>query len=94
MYMYENWQELAERATKAEEWYWIEFEDGKVALSDVTCLFGGDTCWYHGNMDRLQEYAGEWRLRGTEDVAICDICWDNDGRNENAVERYIKWKYI
>ena len=69
-YKHEGRQKREERYRKKDEWEW-EDDSG----CDVKCR--EDDCWYGGNMDRINEYAGVYRLRGTTDVFLCDVCFDN-----------------
>lgn len=36
----------------------------------------GDECWYQGNLDRVNEIK-LYRLKGTDDYFICDVCYEN-----------------
>ena len=59
---------------KAENWVkddWDADENGQCP----PCCVGGD-CWYKGNMDRLSG-ATVYRLKGTTNVFMCDVCYDN-----------------
>lgn len=45
-------------------------------MQDLTC-YNTDTCWYKGNLDRRGEYDHNYILKGTSDVILCDICFNN-----------------
>jgi hypothetical protein len=90
----ETWVDIVVRARSEEEWFFHEHADERVALSDVDCLFGCDSCWFYGNQDRLGEYGGSWRLSGTSGmIAMCEICWNNNGIEEDDVAERIRQCY-
>jgi hypothetical protein len=68
-------EERQERACKRCEW--IKYEQKDMDSFDYArlCMNWSD-CWYCGNEDRIQE-CQIFRLKGTEDTYICNICMDN-----------------
>ena len=72
--------EIAEYAhegesTRKERYYgsdnWV-FVPGEADGCDVNCL--GDDCWWTGNSDRIKEYNGSYRMLGTRNLYLCEIC--------------------
>jgi hypothetical protein len=65
-----------EGKTKREQrWYdseqWV-FEEGEADGCDVNCI--GDDCWWTGNSDRIKEYNGSYRMLGTSNLYLCEVC--------------------
>jgi hypothetical protein len=66
------------RAYDPKEWVMenISNESEHISIYDIECVCF-DTCWYQGNTDRLDGYMGSYRLKGTDDILLCDVCFDN-----------------
>jgi hypothetical protein len=69
---------MSDRALNPDNWCKEDYEgDHKyTSIEDVQCS-DTDVCWYHNNTDRLSGYSYSYRLKGTEDIYFCDVCWDN-----------------
>ena len=78
-YEHEALEERMDRSRNSDEWAFEKrsAEDYRyVAIEDITCV-NTEVCWYIGNCDRLNEYEGNYRLLGTRDVYLCDVCHRN-----------------
>jgi hypothetical protein len=90
----EGWKEKVRRSLEESEWVY-ERHDGdrdRTIIGDVRCMFReSEECWFVDNRDRLGEYGGSHVLRGTDGkVAMCDVCSENHGIDDEEVESYIK----
>lgn len=55
---------------------WV-FESGEPDGCDVLCM--GDDCWWTGNSDRIKEYDGSYRMIGTSNLYLCEVCLHHRG---------------
>ena len=69
------------RSQDEKEWKAIAVTDVYHQYKD--CLFSADTCWYPGNMDRLDGLQ-LFKLKGT-DLVMCDVCMGNGKLGADAV---------
>jgi hypothetical protein len=57
-------------------------ENSYDAIQACVCYQQGD-CWYAGEMQRLDELQ-RYRLKGTEDTFLCDVCYGNEWHKRNC----------
>jgi hypothetical protein len=90
----EGWKEKVRRSLEESEWVYERYEGDRdrTIIGDVRCMFReSEECWFVDNRDRLGEYGGSHVLRGTDGkVAMCDVCSENHGIDDEEVESCIK----
>jgi len=68
-YAKEGRKKRRERYYDSDQWV---FESGEADGCDVNCK--GDDCWWTGNSDRIKEYTGSYRMLGTSNLYLCEVC--------------------
>lgn len=78
------------RVTDRNNWVAVPCaNDGdNVCIEDIRCDLK-DTCWYHGNTDRLNEYERSYRFK-TTDLYLCDVCMDNGKNSSGEMEQLLE----
>ena len=76
--LYEKMPGMWDRAQHPNNWVKKEYESESdhTSIEDILCR-DTDNCWFRGNTDRLSHYSYSYRLKGTDDIYLCDVCWDN-----------------
>jgi hypothetical protein len=66
------------RAQIPDNWCKEEYDNDYkyISIKDILCS-DTDVCWYHSHADRLSGYHYSYRLKGSDDIYFCDVCWDN-----------------
>jgi hypothetical protein len=85
----ESVQACVKRSEKESEWIFEQSHYGNKHINDVSCIH--KECWYIGNLHRINEYKASHHLRGTDDVYLCDVCFDD--RHKDYVRVFIEQHY-
>jgi hypothetical protein len=75
-YLYETSEARERRAHQRESYSFIPSTSDRVHIDDIWCD-NVDTCWYRGNLDRLDDYKGYYFLPGPIGPHYCDVCFDH-----------------
>lgn len=90
----EFYKDKIKRHHLSKEWFFLPTAETKIIIDDIDCMFP-ETCWYQGNLDRLQEYDGSYVMKGTDhQIRICNICWGNNMYENDEVALELKKLYI
>ena len=75
IYDNETKEQILNRVYNRDEWIFEPLNE-KIYPNEIDCMQNGD-CWFRGNLDRLSELEGYYRLKGT-DYRYCEVCYDNE----------------